>query len=83
MPIFVSMFLGLRTLEDYYPEICQGGELLTHSLTHSLTHKHPLTPSPPHPGAFWFQDLGLADPQHILPVMASATFCATILVRPG
>lgn len=55
MPIFVSMFLGLRTLENYYPEICQGG-------------------------AFWFQDLGLADPQHILPVMASATFCATILL---
>lgn len=25
MPVFVSMFLGLRTMEEYYPDICQGG----------------------------------------------------------
>merc|ERR1719174_2019029 len=25
MPIFVSIFLGLRRMEDYYPDICTGG----------------------------------------------------------
>lgn len=55
MPIFVSMFVGLRKMETYYPDICQGG-------------------------AMWFPDLSAADPLHYLPVMASATFCTTILL---
>ncbi len=68
MPVFVGMFLGLRKIGDYYPDMSTGGAYWFSDLT---------APDPslliPTPDVLNLSDVG------ILPAIAGAGFVATIL----
>lgn len=68
MPMFVGMFLGLRKIGDYYPDMSNGGAYWFTDLT---------APDPslliPMPDVLNLSDVG------ILPAVAGAGFVATIL----
>ena len=49
IPISLCAFMGIREMDQYYPDYIHGG-------------------------AFWFDNLAIADPTYILPILNSVTF---------